>query len=118
MSSYEKLTVYQNSYKLAYRVHQFSLILPRYLQYDISDQIRRASRSIPSNIAEGYSRGVSAADTRRFVLMALGSNTEVLFNLQFLRDCRLIREDLFSELYTAYTINGKQLKQLSRSLAN
>ena len=51
--SYRDLEVYQRSFRLALEIHKFSLTLSKELQFDLADQIRRASRSIPSNIAEG-----------------------------------------------------------------
>jgi len=72
--TYKDLDVYKRSYKLALRIYNFSFKLPKELQYDLGDQIRRASRSIPSNIAEGYSRNKSVKDKINFLNDALGSN--------------------------------------------
>lgn len=116
MAIYKNLDVFKRSYKLALRIHQFSLKLPKMLQYDLADQIRRASRSIPSNIAEGYSRNKSFKDKINFLNSALGSNEEMLFNLEFMRDSELISYDDFQDLYKEYTICGKQLNRLIKSL--
>ena len=118
MSFYKDLDVFKRSYKLALQIHQFSLKLPRELQYDLADQIRRASRSIPANIAEGYSRNKSFKDEINFLNNALGSNEEVIFNLKFLKDSNLISEKDFQSLYEEYTICGKQLNKLIKSLRN
>jgi len=118
MAIYKDLDVFKRSYKLALTTHQFSLRLPRELQYDLADQIRRASRSIPSNIAEGYGRNKSFKDKINFLNSALGSNEEMLFNLKFLKDSNLISQKDFQELYEEYNICGKQLNQLVKSLKN
>ncbi|MBM4402051.1 MAG: four helix bundle protein [Candidatus Cloacimonetes bacterium] len=114
--SYEKLEVYQRSYQLAVEIHKLSLKLPRTLQFDLADQIRRASRSIPSNIAEGLGRNRSRKDKINFLINALGSNDEMLFNLQFMKDTQLMSGALFQKLHEKYIICGKQLSQLIKVL--
>ena len=115
MNSYKDLDVYNRSYKLALKVHQLSTKLPKELQYDLCDQIRRASRSIPSNIAEGFGRNKSTKDKVNFLNDALGSNDEVLFNLNFMRDAELISKIDHENLTSEYTICGKQLFNLIKS---
>src|SRR3989338_8020624 len=88
--TYKDLEVYKRSYRLTLEMHNFSLKLPKSLQFDIADQIRRASRSVASNIAEGYARARSNKDKINFLRMALGSNEEMLFNLDFLKDSGLM----------------------------
>ena len=114
--TYKDLDVYKRSYDLALKIYRFSLKLPKELQYDLADQIRRASRSIPSNIAEGYSRNKSTKDKVNFLNDALGSNEEILFNLEFMKDTNLISGKYFQEFYQEYTICGKQLYKLINSL--
>ena len=50
---FKELDVYKRSYKLALEVHGLSLTIKPLLQYDLGDQLRRASTSIVLNIAEG-----------------------------------------------------------------
>lgn len=114
--SYQNLEVYKKSYDLALKIHKLSLQLPQYLQYDLSDQIRRASRSIPSNIVEGYTRNQSFNDKKNFLSYALGSCNEMIFNLQFLKDLKMITSDFASQLISEYTICSKQIYQLIKSL--
>jgi len=114
--SHRDLDVYKRSYHLAIEIHKLSLKLPRYLQYDLGDQIRRASRSIPSNIAEGMGRAKSVKDKKNFLKDALGSNDEMLFNLEFMRDARLLDEKQFDYHSKEYIICGKQLHNLIVSL--
>ena len=63
--------------QLASLVYQTSRVLPKDEQFGLISQMRRASVSVPSNIAEGYGRR-SRADYVRFLNMAMGS----LFELQ------------------------------------
>ncbi len=114
--TYKDLDVYKRSFKLALEIHHFSLTLPKLLQFDLADQIRRASRSIPSNIAEGYARNKSNKDKINFLNDSLGSNDEMLFNLEFLYAAQLLDEKKFIKWVEEYTICGKQLHQLIKSL--
>lgn len=116
MAIHTDLDVYKNAYRLALEVHNFSIKLPSLLQYDLADQLRRASRSIPSNISEGYSRSLSKPDLQHYLKLALGSNEEVLFNIKFLYDLKLISMNDYERLTDNYNIVGKQLKALIRSL--
>lgn len=103
------LDVCNRAYKLAVELHKFSLSLPQLLQFDLGDQIRRASRSIPSNIREGVMRDKSPRDKINFIKTALGFNEEIIFNLQFLRDAQLLSLEKWKVFYDEYVIVGKQL---------
>ena len=116
MRTYKELDVYKRSYTLAVRIHRLSLKLPREYKFELADQIRRASRSIPSNIAEGFGRGKSKKDTISHLRDSLGSNDEMPFNIEFMKDVNLIANETFHELFDEYTITGKQLTGLIRSL--
>ena len=116
MKSYKDLEVYKRSYNLAVSIHKFSFTLPRDLQRDLADQIRRASRSIPSCIAEAYGRSKSSKDVVNLLSDSLGSNDEILFNLEFMKDTNLIKEEIYQKYMTEYTICGKQLFNLIKYL--
>lgn len=114
---YTELEVYKRSYHLAVEIYRLSLDLPRELQFDLADQIRRASRSIPSNIAEGFGRHHSKKDLINFLRVALGSNDEILFNLNFMKDVNLITKQKFDYFFQEYSVCGKQLNRLISSLS-
>jgi len=52
--SFKELKVYQLAYKLAMDIFEISKTFPREERYSLTDQIRRSSRSVCSNIAEAY----------------------------------------------------------------
>ncbi|PWB81354.1 MAG: hypothetical protein C3F08_02095, partial [Candidatus Methylomirabilota bacterium] len=56
MNSFKELTVWQNAYRLALEVYRITCALPSSEQYGLASQMKRASVSIPSKIAEGYKR--------------------------------------------------------------
>ena len=113
---YQELDVYQRSYRLAVEIHKWSLGLPKELQFDLGSQIRRASRSIPSNIAEGLGKQMSSKDKVKFLTISLGSNDEMLFNLNFLKDIDLMKMKEFDYFFAEFTICGKQLNRLISSI--
>lgn len=116
MGTYKDLDVYKRSFRAAIAIYKHSLTLPKYLQYDIADDIRRAARSVPSNIAEGYGRDKSSADIINFLRTSLGSNDEVLFNLHFIKSLNLIEEEKYTKAVAEYTIIGSELTSLIKTL--
>ena len=75
--SFEDLEVFQRAYRLSLEVHRKSLGFPSIEQRVLADQLRRASKSICANIAEGYGRQKrSKAEWKRFLWMAIGSCDE------------------------------------------
>jgi four helix bundle protein len=118
MKSYRDLDVYRRSYALALRIHQVSQSFPKDVQFDLGDQIRRASRSVPANIAEGYGRGKSSHDICNFLRTALGSNDEVLFNLEFLKDVNILSISEYATLQKESIVCGKQLTKLIQHITS
>jgi len=72
IKSYRDLIVWQKSMTLAVEIYQLTRRLPTREQFGIASQLRRASVSIPANLAEGHARG-SRGDFRRHVSVARGS---------------------------------------------
>src|SRR6201984_3927726 len=85
--SFEDLEVFQRSYRLSLEIHRASLTFPAVEQRALADQIRRASKSICANLAEGYGRQKgSKAEFARFVRMAIGSSDEMRVWLRYAFD--------------------------------
>ena len=93
VSSFEDLEVFQRAYRLSLEIHRASLGFPAAEQRALADQLRRASKSICANLAEGWGRRRAApADFRRFVVMATGSADEMRVWLRYARDLGHIDE--------------------------
>lgn len=75
-SSYRELTVWQKAMELAEEVYHLVKKLPKEETYALSDQMRRAAVSVPSNIAEGHGRE-SKNEFRSFLSIANGSVSEL-----------------------------------------
>lgn len=76
VSSYQDLEIWKRSIYLVEQVYMLVKQLPREETYALSDQMRRAAVSIPSNIAEGASRN-STKEYIQFLYIALGSAAEL-----------------------------------------
>ena len=84
MFDFEQLRVYQKALTLNKRIFAF-LKINRNIDYFLQDQLKRASVSIPINIAEGVGR-LSKLDRRRFFIIARGSTFELIAILQIIFD--------------------------------
>ncbi len=79
VSRFKDLIVYRKAFELSLSVHTASLNFPKIEQYGgLADQMRRASKGICANIAEGYAKQQrSKPEFKRFLLMAIGSAHEM-----------------------------------------
>jgi len=85
VESFRDLLVWQRSIQLALAVYKLTFMFPREEIYGLSSQIRRASVSVASNIAEGQGRA-STGEFRQFLGIARGSNLEVQTQLVIVRE--------------------------------
>src|SRR3990172_6394212 len=81
-SGYERLEVYQRAMTLVPKVEEFIRTLPRVERYGLVSQLRRASRSVPTNIAEGYAKRRSAKGFCAYLTTAMGSANEMEVHLE------------------------------------
>ena len=109
--SYRDLRIYQRSYHAALEIHRLTLKFPSFERSELGSQLRRASSSIPINIAEGYGRKRSPDDFKRFLVMALGSCDETSVLQDFSRDLNYLDEKAFAELKKNYEEIGKGLNK-------
>ena len=95
MKTFEDLEVFKRAYRVSLELHKASLQFPRIEQFALADQIRRASKSVPGNIAEGFGkqRG-STAEFKRYLLMAIGSSDEMQVWLKYCADLEYIDREI------------------------
>jgi four helix bundle protein len=94
---FEALQVWQTAHALRLLVHRrVALALPQHEQWDLARQIRRSSKSIGANIAEGYGR-YYFQDNVRFCYNARGSLLETIDHLVAARDLGYIDQSLYAE---------------------
>ena len=95
--SFEKLEIWQLSRKLAGRIYLITREFPDNERFGLISQVRRASISVSSNIAEGSSR-YSTKDRVRFIEIGYGSLMEVASQLIIAMDLNYLEEDSHNEL--------------------
>ena len=102
MKDFRKLKVWEQSHNLTLAVYEATANFPNRELYGLTSQIRRSASSIPSNIAEGSGRD-SDADLRRFLQIAMGSASELEYQLFLAHDLKLLNEDTYIKLNTDVT---------------
>ena len=80
MQDFKKLKVWEKGHQLTLSVYKGTVKIPKEELYGLTSQLRRASASIPANIAEGCGRG-GKAELARFLQVAMGSASEVEYHL-------------------------------------
>jgi len=100
---YRKLKVYQQAHGLALEIHKMSLILPKFELYEEESQIRRSSKSVSSNIVEGFSLRHYKNEYLRYLSLAYASSQETIEHLDYLFETgSLSNEELCSRLNKGY----------------
>ena len=111
----EDLAVFRRAYRLSLEVHRASLEFPRIEQFALADQVRRASKSICANLAEGFGRQQqSKPEFRRFLMMALGSADEMQVWTMYCRDLGYIGTDMAERWQGEYREIARMLSGLHR----
>lgn len=73
LKNYKELKVWQKPYQLCLEIYRITTRFPKDEKFGLASQIRRASVSVPSNIAEGYGRKTTAGYIKSLCI-AYGSN--------------------------------------------
>lgn len=108
---YKKLEVYAAGKELVLHVYELLKKFPKEEQFALSDQLRRAVISIPSNIAEGSGRQ-SEKDQSHFYTIAYGSLMETLSQLDVACDLGYLTQEEFSKFEILINEEAKMLSGL------
>jgi len=109
--SYQDLEIFEIAHKLVIDIHITSLNkLPRFEMYEEGRQIRRSSKSVKSNIVEGYGRRRYKQEFIKFLTYAIASNDETFNHLENLFETKSLCE---REIYTDYS---ERLDKLGKKL--
>ena len=110
---FEEMEVFKKAYRLSLEVHRKSMDFPKVEQFALADQVRRASKSICANLAEGSAKqSYSKAEFRRFVHTALGSAEEMRVWIRYCRDLGYIDEATWRRWRDAYRGIARMLNAL------
>lgn len=106
---FKDLKVYQLAYELAMEIFNLPKDFPKEEKYSLTDQIRRSSRSVCSNIAEGYRKRIYPKHFVSKMTDANGEASETCVWLDFAKDCNYINENNNIELTEKYDEVGRML---------
>ena len=111
--SYRDLEIWKLAREMSIEIHRMTLNkLPRFEMYEEGSQIRRSSKSIRSNIVEGYGRRRYKMDYLRFLCYAEASCDETTDHLETLFETgSLTDKDLYEKLHTGLRQLGKMINR-------
>ncbi len=112
LRGHRALKVYQLAYKLATRIFNESKAFPIDERYSLTDQIRRSSRSVAANIAEGYRKRQYPNMFASKLADADAEATETQVWLDFARDCGYLSQEVHMQLVAGYEELGRMLGKM------
>lgn len=113
--SFRDLDVWRDGVQLAELIYQVTRAFPREETFGLVSQLRRASISVPSNIAEGWGRN-SRKDYLRFLHIARGSLFEIATQVEIAHRVGLLTPEAAERVEAVGTTCGKRLSRLITSL--
>ena len=108
MKNFRQLHVWEKAHQFVLEVYRVSRVFPKEERYGLTSQLRRSAMSIPTNIAEGCGRQ-GDAELSRFCQIAMGSASEVEYQLQLATDLNILSKDEYAKM-------NDQLVELKRML--
>ena len=118
IQSFLDLDVYKESFQLSIEIDNLLKKFPPEEKFLLVDQMKRASRSIPSLIAEGYAKRESAKEFKKFLRDALAEANEMMNHLAFAKSRKYIEFARADNLIRRYDILGKKLTNLREKWIN
>jgi len=114
IQSFTDLTSWKEGHALVLNIYHVTSKFPNHQTYSLTNQMQRASVSITSNIAEGFSRR-TRKDKVQFYYMALGSTTEIQNQLVIARDLGYLKNELFQSIAQQTILVHKLVNGLIKS---
>jgi len=115
MRDFRKLNVWQRAHHLTLTLYEVTRRFPREELYGLTSQIRRSAASICANLAEGCGRG-GEKEFRRYLLIALGSASELEYHLVLSADLDYFVPSVYEELNREVTGVKRMLAGLLNKL--
>ena len=109
VNSFKELIVYQKAYKLAMEIFEISRDFPKEEKYSLTDQIRRSSRSVTSNIAESWAKKRYLKLFVSKLIDSLGEEYETESWLDYSKDCKYIQTETHEKILREYDEVRKML---------
>ena len=116
MHDYKKLKIWKESVDFSVQIYKLTATFPKEEIYGLTNQLRRASVSVPSNIAEGSKRSTKK-DFKHFLTIAHGSGAEVETQLLISKELNFINEKKYSELVAKLDEIMRMIAVFSKSIS-
>lgn len=117
MKDFRELKVWEKAHQLTLDVYKATVSFPKDEQYGLTSQIRRASASIPANIAEGCGRS-SDAELARYLQIAMGSASELEYHLLLAHDLGYLSTSDYESLSSTTVEVKKMLASFIQKIRN
>ena len=98
MGTFKDLTVYKKAFNLSMKLFEVTKGFPKEEQYGLTKQIRNSSRSVCSNVAEGYRKRIYQAHFISKATDADMENSETMVWMDYALACNYIDEKLYREI--------------------
>ncbi len=115
IKTFRDLEVYREAYQLMIAIHGNVKKFPVFERNDLASQMRRASKSCPANIAEGWAKRRFEKEFKHHLDSAIGSANEMEVHLETARDLDYLGKDICEDLLTRYKYLGGKLTNLQRN---
>jgi four helix bundle protein len=109
LQGHRDLKVYQMAFELAMQIYNITKTFPKDERYSLTDQIRRSSRSVAANIAEGFRKRQYPNMFASKLADADAEASETQVWLDFALNCEYISKEVHSQLLDSYREIGKML---------
>lgn len=117
IKTFRELVVWKKAHELTLCVYQAVIDFPKFEEYGLSNQMRRSSSSVPSNIAEGFRRR-SNKDSLHFYNIAAGSLEELKYQLILSKDLKYIDQNSYAKYFDLAEEVSKLINGWSKSQLN
>lgn len=119
MSGYRELDIYKESKRLAIEVHKLSMTFPKHELYEEGSQFRRSSKSVTSNIVEGYGRRRYKADYIKHLIYSQSECDETIVHLDFLFETESFQDrERYEQLKSEYDSLSKRINKFIQWVEN
>ena len=115
ITSFRDLEVYKESFQLALEVYTLTKKFPHFEQYELGSQLRRASVSVPANIAEGWAKRHFSKEFKHHLDISLGSCNEMYVHLSLVKEFRYEKEAICLDLMERYDRLGGKIFTLRKA---
>ncbi len=115
MTDYRKMRVWERAHAFVLRTYDMTKSFPKSELYGLTNQLRRAVVSIPTNLAEGCGKDTDP-EFARYADIASGSGSETDYLILLAKDLKFVEMDVYEEMAQEITVIRKMLTSLKKAI--